>query len=166
MNTKTYIGIDNGVTGTIGIINGRFGTVFIKTPIIRQQDYTKKKKNIGRIDVLKLNQFLYDNIEDLDNCLCIIERPMINSTRFNASISAARALESTLTIIETIKLPYVFIDSKAWQNFLLPKGMKGPDLKKASLDIGIRRFPQFKDLIIKHGDADGILIAEYARLEM
>ncbi len=166
MNAKTYVGIDNGVTGTIGIINGRFGDDFIKTPIIRQQDYTKKKKNISRIDVVKLQQYLTDNVIHSAQCLCIIERPMINSTRFNASISAARALESTLTILETIGLPYVYIDSKAWQRFLLPNGIAGPELKKASLDIGVRMFPHFKELITHHGDADGMLIAEYARQEM
>lgn len=44
---------------------------------------------------------------------------------------------------------------------LLPKGCSGEELKKASLDIGNRLFPQFDN--IKHPDRDGILIAEYAR---
>lgn len=163
MQPKTYIGIDNGVTGTIGVVNGRMGAILVKTPIIKQQDYTKKKKNISRIHVTTLKQLFSYHIADSKNCLCVIERPMINSTRFNASISAARALESTLTIIEYLELPYFFIDSKSWQNMLLPKGVTGPGLKRASHDIGIRLFPQFKELIGKHGDADGILIAEYAR---
>jgi hypothetical protein len=43
---------------------------------------------------------------------------------------------------------------------LLPKGIKGSDeLKKASLDVGVRLFPK---LPLKK-DADGILIAEYMR---
>ena len=45
---------------------------------------------------------------------------------------------------------------------MLPKGIKGADvLKKASLDVGKRLFPQFADKF--KGDADGILIAEWAR---
>ena len=163
MLRRTYIGIDNGVTGTIGVINGRFGNSFIKTPIVKQQDYTKKKKNISRLNVSELISFLNNSVEDINNTLCVIERPMINSTRFNASISAARALESVLTIIEMLGIPYIYIDSKEWQRALLPKGAAGVELKKASHDIGIRLFPQFKELIKSHGDADGILIAEHAR---
>ena len=56
----------------------------------------------------------------------------------------------------------MYVDSKDWQKVLLPKGTKGSDeLKKASLDIGNRLFPQFADN--KHKDRDGILIAEYGR---
>lgn len=44
---------------------------------------------------------------------------------------------------------------------LLPKGISGEELKKASLDIGGRLFPQFKEY--NHPDRDSLLIAEYAR---
>ena len=45
---------------------------------------------------------------------------------------------------------------------MLPKGIKGSDeLKKMSLDVGNRLFPQFRDF--KHPDRDGLLIAEYGR---
>jgi hypothetical protein len=85
---------------------------------------------------------------------------MVNSTRFNASLSAIRALEATLIALEESKLPYEYIDSKEWQKHLLPKGLKGSDeLKKASLDIGKRLFPSLE---LKK-DADGVLIAEYLR---
>jgi hypothetical protein len=61
-------------------------------------------------------------------------------------------------------LPYEYTDSKKWQTMLLPQGIKGSDeLKKASFDIGCRMFPQHSDLIKRHKDADGILIAEYCR---
>ena len=46
---------------------------------------------------------------------------------------------------------------------LLPKGSKGIVLKNDSKDIGCRLFPQSSALIVKHKDADGILIAEYCR---
>ena len=47
------------------------------------------------------------------------------------------------------------------QKDMLPKGCKGEELKKASLDIGNRLFPSFKT--VKHPDRDGLLIAEWAR---
>lgn len=160
---NTIVGIDNGVSGTIGVINGRFGTTFIRVPVVKQQDYTKKKKNITRVNSVELIKFFNDQIQFPHSTLCLVERPMINPTRFIASISAVRALESVLTILEALELPYQYIDSKEWQKKMLPKNITGIDLKKKSHDIGIRLFPQFKDLIKKHKDADGLLIAEYGR---
>lgn len=80
--------------------------------------------------------------------------------------SAMRSMEATLIVLELLQIPYVWLDSKSWQSELLPHGLKGTDeLKKASMDVGIRRFPQFKELIQKHKDSDGILIAEYCRMK-
>ena len=92
-----------------------------------------------------------------------LERPFTG--KFNkANVSAARALESTLIALERMELPFEYVDSKEWQKEMLPKGIKGtPELKKASLDIGCRLFPKHKEKIKKHGDADGLLIAEYYR---
>jgi hypothetical protein len=97
-----------------------------------------------------------------NECIAIIERPMINPTRFKASISAARSLEATQIIFESLGIPYMFIDSREWQKAELPKGYEGPELKKASMDIGCRLFPDKAELIKKHKDADGLLIAHYA----
>lgn len=160
---KTYIGVDNGVTGTISIINS-CEVFFSKMPVFNQQSYTKTKQSISRIDFSKLLQLIeeraFSNSMELP-CFAIIERPMINSTRFKASISAARALECTLNLFESLGIGYMYIDSKEWQRELLPKGLQKEDLKKASLDIGNRLFPQFKDN--KHPDRDSLLIAEYGR---
>lgn len=156
---KTYIGIDNGVTGTIGILSEDCDALFQKTPVFKTQDYTKAKKNIAR--VLSFN--LYELLKGFDPATtkAVIERPMINPTRFQATISASRCLEAELVVLEVLKIPYEFCDSRDWQKDMLPKGCKGEELKKASLDIGNRLFPQFKD--VKHPDRDGILIAEWAR---
>lgn len=158
---KIYIGIDNGVTGSVGFVGeGISYTHFIKTPVIHQQDYTKTKKNISRIDVKELQRILSE-IQDLFPCVAVIERPMKNPARFEATCSAMRALEAELTVLELLKIPYMYIDSKEWQKEMLPKGVTGAsELKKASLDIGERLFPSVES---KHPDRDGLLIAEYAR---
>lgn len=156
---KTYIGIDNGVSGTIGVIEPNYVT-FIQTPVKSEQNYTKTKGNVTRIDGVVLMEYL----NGLSSCMVLIERPMVNPKRFKATTSALRALEATLVVLEALQLPYQYIDSKEWQRELLPKGVKGSDeLKKASKDIGIRLFPKHKELIEKHGDADGLLIAEYCK---
>jgi hypothetical protein len=86
---------------------------------------------------------------------------MVNPMRFLATTSALRALEATLIVIEQLELPYQYIDSKEWQKALLPHGLKREELKKAAIDIAKRLFPQFTNL--SSGQADALLIAEYAR---
>jgi len=157
---KTIIGIDNGVTGSIAILTGE-KTFYYKTPVSLVQDYTKTKKNINRIDFIKmLNCF---KMHSSSSIIAIIERPMVNPGRFQATASALRSLEATLICLEMIGIPYQFIDSKEWQKEMLPAGLKKEELKKASMDIGIRLFPDCKEGIMKQKDADSLLIAEYSR---
>ena len=161
---KLYIGIDNGVSGTIGAIYGD-EVLLIQTPVFSEQNYTKKKGNITRVDYHKLLVWIRDlkNTYNPASTFCLIERPMVNPGRFAATISAIRALEATLLIIERLGLPYQYIDSREWQKALLPVGSKKEQLKSDSMDMGIRLFPQFKEQIRKHKDADGLLMAEYCR---
>ena len=156
--SEVYIGIDNGVTGSIGIINSGIASI-IATPIKTEQSYTKKKQMISRIDVIELTKLLnpYKN----KVCIILLERPMVNPGRFKATVSALRALEATLVVIESLKLPYMYIDSKEWQKSLLPIGIKGSAaLKKASYTKGKQLFPSVKC----KNDCDGLLIAYHAQI--
>lgn len=160
--SRVTIFFDNGVTGSIGAIGDDGQAYFILTPVKKEQNYTKKKDMVSRIDVLLLNGFLGLLQQRYEHLEAVLERPMINSTMFKASISAARSMEATQIILESNLIGYSFCDSKEWQRKMLPEGVKGtPELKKASMDIGIRLYPQFADLIRKHKDADGILGARY-----
>ena len=166
MGHKLYIGIDNGTTGSIGWAGEDIAPGMILTPTFKEQSYTKAKKIISRIDHLALKQEFIELIAPYrpDEVFVVMERPRINPMQFATSISAARSLEATLCIIEDLGLPRMYCDSRQWQTVLLPKGIKGsPELKKASMDIGCRLFPALADLITKHKDADGLLIAEWAR---
>lgn len=159
---RFYIAFDNGVSGTIGIINSHGNSNFLKTPSYSEQSFTKKKQKISRI---KHNE-IYDMLSLFHGSSVMIglENPMENSRRFKASISGARAVESTLIAIERLDLPYQYIYSKDWQKVMLPKGTKGKDeCKKASMQIACRLFPQHRELIEKHKDGDGLLMAEYLR---
>jgi hypothetical protein len=159
-----YIGIDNGVSGSIGVLSTDLPPEFILPPVKSEQNYTKTKKNITRIDYPKLAEYFARFADHPENVHVMLERPMVNPGRFMATTSALRALEATLIILEQFKFPFEYIDSKEWQKVLLPHGLKGPDeLKKASHDIGCRLFPQFTELFDKHKDADGMLIAEYCQ---
>jgi hypothetical protein len=157
---KTYIGIDNGTSGSIGIICGE-DYYFFKTPAAMAQDYTKTKKNISRIVPSELMK-IFSTVPTHQR-KAVIERPMVNPGRFAATISAVRCLESTLCILEAMEIPYEFVDSKNWQKVLLPSGCVKEELKTASRDIATRLFPQYANEYKKQGDGDGMLIAEYAR---
>ena len=157
---KTYIGIDNGVTGAIGILTGAGERFLIPTPVKKEQSYTKTKQNISRIDFMKL----YDILKKYnDNSLIAIERPFVNPSGFKATVSAMRALEATLIAIEMLDISYIYVDSKEWQKQLLPAGYKGKELKRVSGEIGQRLFPELTDEINRQKDADALLIAEFAR---
>lgn len=155
---KNFIGIDNGVTGSIGIISDS-DVLYYKTPVFRTLNYTKSKQFLKRIDVNELRNLLYMY---KDYSFCLIERPMINPGRWKASVSAIRAMESTLTVVELLKIPYAYIDSKEWAKALLPSGLEKQELKFASLNVGERLYPHLD--LSNFDDCDGILIAHYCKI--
>ena len=167
MAHRGYIGLDNGNTGSIGWIkDGVHG--MIETPVKVEQSYTKKAQKMTRIDHVRLAELFREVQGDCDpsEVFVILERPMTNNKFGSAVVSAARAFEVTRCLVEQAHFAYEIVDSKQWQKKLLPYGIKGSDnLKAASKDIGLRLFPDLEAIIKKHKDADGILIAEWARRE-
>lgn len=154
--TKTYIGIDNGVSGTIAILHPKDAEFYV-TPVFRSLDYTKKKQWVNRIDHNRLLDIL-GSVPRI-SALVLLERPMIDPTRFTATKSAIRAMEATLITIERLAIPYQWIDSRQWQKVMLPNGCVGKELKVASLQIARQLYPNLK--ITRDGDA--VLMAEWAR---
>jgi len=157
----SFLGCDNGTTGNIGVI-APSETLYFPMPVKKELNYTKQKQFLHRVDVEKLFGWMKALKEtNSEGCFCLVERPMINPQRWKPSMSAIRCLEATLIVLELLKIPFQYIDSKQWQKELLPKGLKKDELKKASLDIGKRLFPQID--WTKFKDADGLLIAEWGQ---
>lgn len=166
-----WVGIDNGVSGSIGIVK-QHNAQMLAMPTRSELSYTKAKRNITRINWQELRGLFLEhcplgsvNVRGSGGIVhVLLERPMVNPTRFQATASALRAMEATLVVIEMFKLPLQYVDSRQWQKEMLPSGLKGADqLKKASHDIGMRMFPHLAAIIDKHGDADGLLMAEWGR---
>jgi hypothetical protein len=158
----SWVGIDNGVTGSIGIVYMNGTHAFLETPVMKVASYTKKEKHIHRIN---WNEFK-NNIPI--NAFVLLERPMVDPKRFTATASALRALEATLIALEMrgfeYGVDYDYIDSKEWQREFLSSAVIGSkELKKASMEVGLKLFPSNWNIIRKHGDADGLLIAQHAR---
>jgi hypothetical protein len=157
---KVYLGVDNGISGSLGFLCEGRTPHWIPMPTRSELNYTKKKGYITRIDVVVLKGLLELRCSP-ETTLVALERPMVNPGRFAATISPVRALEATLIVLEDLKLPYRYIDSKEWQKTQLPSGLKGEELKKASLDVGRRLWPyiDFK------GDCDSMLIARHLKAQ-
>lgn len=166
MGHRVYIGIDNGTTGTVGWVGDGIHPTIIESPRIVQQAYTKKSKNVTRIDHVRMSELFRELVGDGDasDVMVVMERPFTNSKFPSAVVSAARTFEVTQVLVEQAHLPHMFVDSRDWQKVMLPTGIKGSDnLKRASKDIGLRLFPDQEKVIRKHKDADALLIAEWAR---
>ena len=158
---KFYIGVDNGVTGSCGILSDKGRRAWFKMPVRKELSYTKTKKFIHRVDFAALIHTLNDIVPMDSDIVCRIERPMVNPGRFNATLSAMRALEAVQIVLESRRIPYGFIDSKEWQKVMLPAGIKGSDDLKVAADCVCRRL--FPDMRICEGGGDSLLIAKYLK---
>jgi hypothetical protein len=162
---KVWLGIDNGVSGQVGIIREGEEIILFKTPIRKCLNYQKKKSWLNRVDGSVLKNMLMCGLGEVvdENVFCLIERPLVNPGMFNATLSAVRALEATLIALESTSIPFAYIDSKEWQKALLPSGLRGPELKVGSLQVAKRLYPSVNYTGFK--DADGLLIAHYAKMK-
>lgn len=173
-----YIGIDNGVSGSIGAVTDAGAFIFLaRTPTKADRSYTKEKKHIQRVDYSRLHVLLSKLVAiagTIDSVRVLLERPMINPGRFQATVSASRALEATLIALEEVGLSksYSFIDSRSWQHAFLPAsvwdvrvGSRGQQvlssdparLKRASKEQALLLFPTAPITT----DGDALLIALY-----
>jgi hypothetical protein len=148
------VGIDNGVTGSLAVVKDGNLVLFAKTPTIKVPHYGKGKGKFQRVDAPRLRDLLFP----FSSCNVLrIERPMINPGRFAASVSAARAFEATLIVLEDLGMcaPTV-VDSKAWQKKWLGAC---EDLKAESRLLAVSLFPKWEATITKHGDGDAVFLA-------
>ena len=156
--TYTHIlAIDNGTSANgIALLGPDFAR-YEKLPVKQELSYTKEDRGISRVDAPALRKLFATWNAPKESTVAVMERPMINPTRFRASMSAMRCLEAELIILEEFGYAIEYIDSRAWQKVLLPD-VEGSDLlKKASLALSQKLYPQFKF----KKDGDSMLIAHW-----
>lgn len=146
-----FIGQDNGITSTVAILSDNGKPVFEKTPVKQ----VKGEKRLNHEGYKKL-------LEPYSGkAIAVLERPMINPSRFKASISAAKCHEAMRICLEELGIPFIVIDSRIWQNPLFTGKYNKLTTKQASLELGNDLFPEFKQS--KHTDRDSLLMAYYAK---
>lgn len=164
------VGIDNGTSGSIGIIGiiGPGRCDFFKVPTQEYLHYGQRGTISLRLDRAALAVLLAPAVcPGLDGSWCgsnnvrvFIERPL--SGKFiNAVVPAHRTFEATIIVMEDLGLGYTVIDSREWQKPMLGAVSGSAELKKASKLRGIQLYPQHRDAITKHKDADGLLMAHH-----
>ena len=177
---KYFIGIDNGITGSICVLNENgVCLLYVPTPTQKTLNYTKAKEYVTRVVVRELAELLNPYAKD---ATVILERPMINPGRWSASVSAIRCDEATRGVIEALNAKLIYVDSKEWQTPMLPnrkaitklnkactveeratnkkqKTAFAAETKELSLLTAQRLFPN----VIFKKDGDAALIAEWAR---
>lgn len=151
-----YIGIDNGVSGTVGILDDGEKVVFFKTPVIKSKHYAKSRDMLTRIDRKKLQKLLEPHLP----ALALIEAPFTNPGMFQATLSNHRSHAEISGVLEDLGITFETVLPRTWQPAVLGDVSGRELLKEASLKKAKELFPK---LIIKAPDADGLTIAVYLK---
>ena len=161
---RIFCAVDNGCTGTIGAVTDSGDwAFFMPVPTYRTQDYNRSKvRHTTHVDYDVLKS-IFETLRAQGELRLISERPLKNPRLFTASISGARAHEVLLAATRTLGVEIEkTLDSRDWQKVMCGEFEKGGS-KPASVKAGCELFPEHADAIRKHGDADGLLMAEHFR---
>lgn len=192
------LGFDNGTTAhfTLVDLSGKL-LAFEKVPTYQQDSWSKPKKKKYKtkdgyitkpyqskftfVDIDTLKILLFNVVPNLAKTICYLERPAVNyhaGWAMQSSLSAFGAWLSVLYVLKALHIDYEIIDSKQWQNGLIPeatgknnkeyskglkrdKGERNKLLKKAADGFAKSLYP---DLEFKEsGDGDSVCIAEFYR---
>ena len=161
---RIFCAVDNGCTGTIGAVteSGEWA-FFMPVPTYRTKDYNRSKvRHTTHVDYDVLKSIL-ETLGKQGDLRLISERPLKNPRLFTATVSGVRAHEVLLAATRTLGVEIEkTLDSRDWQKIMCGDFAKG-ESKAASVRAGCELFPEHSASIRKHGDADGLLMAEYFR---
>ena len=150
MSKDIVIGIDNGTTGSISILE-MDGKVLLHTklpvkiknkwtppqPVKHRKKAGEKKTGLRKkreyfqpsytvIDSKVLQDILVRYTSTVNKVYCIIENPAVSyHSGFNmdTSLSAVMAWDRVTEVLDRIGVAYTFTSSKRWQRFMVPEAM-------------------------------------------
>jgi len=148
-----YIGVDNGVSGTIGIYGDSVIEVY-KVPVRKGCSDYSANHSITRVDVDSLRGIMCRYTGG--DVKVILEYPYFNMKNIRTTFVAGRCLEAELIVLEGLGLEYSFVSARVWQSDLFP-GIRGRlELKRRSLMFGIDKLG---GKVSGFSDFDGLCIA-------
>lgn len=158
--SKVYIGIDNGVSGSIAILTSNGELLgWSRTPTYKRLSYAKTGRLESCIDRVHL-KYLLQPYKD-GPALVLMEYPYLNPTQFATSFSATTSFADTRSVVEDLGMAHDFKPAKEWQKVMIPNVKGTIDLKQASTSLAKRLYPK---LVIPKGcDGDAVCLAEYGR---
>ncbi len=188
------LGIDNGVTGSLALMDHTGKVIFhAPVPVYKEHKWTKPKKQklktktkivydeITMIDVDALQRMLVKYTSTISDIHAYVERPAISyaaAWSMKTSISAAMSWAYVVYVLKKLQIPRTDLDSKEWQHQLIPEasGEKNKEYMK-TLKAGERNkllkeaaYDLAKTLYPAlnskdKGFGDSICICEYGRLK-
>ena len=155
-----YIGIDNGLSGGIAIIEDRQIIELLTMPIIKGSHTRNEYDITAIINILEKHK---------ENATLIIEKaqamPVLGSVQ---AFSFGKLYGIMLGLAVALKIPHVIVHARTWQKEMF-RDINTDDTKKASAIIATQLFPEQSFLAterckkIHSGLTDAILLAEYGR---
>lgn len=195
MNKTWILGIDNGISGSIALMDPKGKIVFYEhVPVYSEQKWTKAKvkklktgikvqhDKITLIDVERLQSMLVKYTSVIPDIHCFLERPAISYNSkwgMHTAVSASMSWAYVVYVLKRLKIARTDIDSKEWQKELIPEatGSHNKEYMK-TLKAGERNsllkeasymFAQGICPKFKSndpGDADSICLCEYGRRKL
>jgi hypothetical protein len=157
--SKSYIGIDNGVSGALALLTSEGAIETLAMPLQK----TRKGNEIDVVEVwrkMKIWTFEYHDVT------VVIEEPG-GSTSAKAATSMAGAFHSIRAIMMILGLPLIRITPPQWQKPFLK--CKTGDTKPVALQMAKSLYPSLdlrasdKCRVPDSGIVDALLIATWAK---
>lgn len=196
MSKEYILAIDNGATGSFTILDTKGKLVAFehvpsfqlpswKKPKSTKTKSGKKSKTVKQshftvIDINALQKKLVSYLNTVSNVKCYLERPAVGFSGWGiwTSLSGFASWVAVQYVLLALKIPYETVDSKEWQDALIPqatgknnkeylkslkRGERNKLLKKASDALAKEMFPEItlKEL----GDGDSVCMAYFFKLK-
>ena len=152
---KSFIGLDPGLKGGIGIIDV-YGITAEVMPVIDKE---------------LIISDLVEYISPLDKPIAVIEKVhAMPKQGVSSTFTFGKGYGELIGMLKTLKVPYILVTPQAWKKKVLAGLNWKGEGKKASIEFVMRKYPNLDLLPTKRcrvphdGMADAVCMAEYGRI--
>jgi len=155
-----YIGVDNGISGGLAIIQGREILELIVMPIIVGSNNRNEYDTFSIIKILR--KYQKDSVMIIEKAQAM---PKLGTVQ---AFSFGKLYGIILGLVCALKIPYIIVHSRTWQKEMF-RDISFDNTKQASVMIAKRLYPQQSFLPTERskkahdGMTDALLIALYGQ---